>query len=161
MSKVGKDLIKAMSEVLEHTKCANNARRVYIAPVQVPATVDVAAIRHRLALTQSEFAARFGFSPGNVRNWEQGHREPDGVARVYLKIIENHPKVVDEALVTLRTEYRPSAVGAIVRSRHLNSKYRSSDAGIIVRSRHSNSKAPRSPGITASRSKKASAGVHR
>ncbi len=133
-----------MGEVLEHTTGANNARRVYIAPVQVPATVDVAAIRHGLALTQAEFAARFGFSEGNVRNWEQGHREPDGVARVYLKIIENHPKVVDEALVTLRVKYLPNDTGLSVHSR-----------------RYSNSKAPRSPGITAPRAKKRErAGAH-
>jgi len=102
MSKVGKDLIKAMDEVLEHTRGAGNARRVYVAPVQVPATVDVAAIRHGLNLSQAEFAARFGFSKGNVRNWEQGHRGPDGAARVYLKIIEDNPKVVDKALAKLR-----------------------------------------------------------
>jgi putative transcriptional regulator len=34
--------------------------------------VDVAAIRAKLGLTQEAFAARFGFSKGAVRDWEQG-----------------------------------------------------------------------------------------
>jgi len=122
MSKVGKDLIKAMGEVLEHTRGASNARRVYVAPVQVPTTVDVAAIRHGLNLTQAEFAARFGFSKGNVRNWEQGHRGPDGAARVYLKIIEDNPKVVDKALAKLRPLSRETARKALRQYDHSQSK---------------------------------------
>lgn len=67
--------------------------------VEVPATVDVRAIRGRLGLTQAEFARRFGFSPGSVRNWEQGHRTPQGPARVLLRVIEREPDAVDRALV--------------------------------------------------------------
>jgi putative transcriptional regulator len=64
-------------------------------------TVDVRCIRKQLGLSQSEFAARYGFSLGNVQNWEQGHRKPAGAARVLLTVIKNEPKAVDRALRNL------------------------------------------------------------
>jgi putative transcriptional regulator len=34
------------------------------------------------------------FSFASVRNWEQGHRRPEGPARVLLKLIEREPAFV-------------------------------------------------------------------
>ncbi len=65
--------------------------------VQVPA-VDVAAARKKLGLSQDGFARAFGVSPGTVRNWEQGRRQPDGPARVLLRVIEKEPEAVLRAL---------------------------------------------------------------
>jgi DNA-binding transcriptional regulator YiaG len=65
---------------------------------QAPATVDVAAIRQRLGLTQEEFAARFALSVANIRNWEQGRSQPDDAARAFLTVIEKAPAVADEAV---------------------------------------------------------------
>jgi len=59
---------------------------------------DVAALRRRLRLSQSEFAIRFGFSVATVRNWEQGRVLADGPARVLLTVIANEPKAVIRAL---------------------------------------------------------------
>jgi putative transcriptional regulator len=66
--------------------------------VHVPETVDVKAIRKKLKLTQGEFAARYGFTVGAVRDWEQGRRRPEASARVLLKVVEKHPEIVAEAL---------------------------------------------------------------
>ena len=60
--------------------------------------VDVLAIRQRLALTQAEFAIRFGLELDAVQSWEQGHQRPDPAARVLLKVIEQNPAAVDAAL---------------------------------------------------------------
>ncbi len=60
--------------------------------------VDIAALRRRLGLSQTRFAAIFGFSPKTVRNWEQGIRHPEGPARVLLKVIEREPEAVLRAL---------------------------------------------------------------
>ena len=68
--------------------------------VKVPQSVDVKAIRQKLGLSQREFAMRFGFSLGCVRNWEQGHRGPDGSAKVLLTIIDKAPDVVDKVFKT-------------------------------------------------------------
>ena len=59
---------------------------------------DIAATRRRLGLSQAEFAAWFGISPGTLRNWEQGRRVPDGPARVLLRVIEREPDAVRRAL---------------------------------------------------------------
>ena len=66
--------------------------------VNVPDAVDVAAIRAKLGLTQEAFAARFGFSKGAVRDWEQERKVPEASARILLKIIEKRPDIVFEVL---------------------------------------------------------------
>ena len=68
-----------------------------------PATVDVAAIRLSLprcpyAVTQAEFAQRFGFSPGAVRDWEQGRRKPDGAARMLLSLIRHNHAAIEAVI---------------------------------------------------------------
>ncbi len=65
--------------------------------VEVP-SVDVAAARKKLGLSQDKFASAFGVSPGTVRNWEQGRRHPDGPARVLLRVIDKEPEAVLRAL---------------------------------------------------------------
>ena len=66
--------------------------------VHVPERVDVKAIRKKLHMTQSEFAARFSFNVARVRDWEQGRSQPDGALRAYLLVIERQPKAVEKAL---------------------------------------------------------------
>lgn len=66
--------------------------------VHVPATVDVRAMRKKLGLTQDRFAARFGFSVGAVRDWEQRRSQPEAVARVLLTVIDREPEAVQRAL---------------------------------------------------------------
>jgi DNA-binding transcriptional regulator YiaG len=47
--------------------------------VHVPDEVNVRAIRKRHALTGVEFASRFGFSPGAVKEqWSDGDNQPQG-----------------------------------------------------------------------------------
>jgi len=61
-------------------------------------TIDVRAVRRRLGLSQSSFAAKFGFQTATLRNWEQGRTRPDGPARVLLAVIARHPEAVEDAL---------------------------------------------------------------
>ena len=70
------------------------ARRV----LPPPAPEDVRAIRQRLGLSQEQFAARYGFSVETIRNYEQGHRKPQGPARVLLRVIASEPDAVTRAL---------------------------------------------------------------
>lgn len=69
------------------------ARRVYNPPVP-----DVKAIRHKLRLSQAEFAQQFGFSVRTVQQWEQGRVIPDRPARILLRVIETAPQTVERAL---------------------------------------------------------------
>jgi putative transcriptional regulator len=51
-----------------------------------------------MGLSQTQFAAKFGFSLDSIQNWEQGHRRPEGPARVLLVVIAKNPKAVEDAL---------------------------------------------------------------
>jgi len=66
-----------------------------ITEIRVP-QVDVGEVRRDLGLTQTQFAARFGFTLSAVRNWEEERSEPYGVAKILLAVIACHPEVVDE-----------------------------------------------------------------
>ncbi len=69
------------------------ARRV------IPASSrGVKALRARLGLSQQQFADRYGFSVETIRNYEQGHRQPTGPARVLLQVIASEPDAVTRAL---------------------------------------------------------------
>ena len=56
--------------------------------VEVP---DVGTLRARFQLSQSKFAALLGISIGTLQNWEQRRREPDGPAKVLLRVAAAHP----------------------------------------------------------------------
>ena len=66
--------------------------------VHIPERVDVKAIRAKLAMTQEEFAGRFGFSVNTLRHWEQGSRQPEGPTRAYLIVIDRDSQAVQQAL---------------------------------------------------------------
>ena len=69
-----------------------------LAQMRVVWPIDIAVTRRRLGLSQTEFAAWFGISPGTLRNWEQGRRVPEGPARVLLRVIERDPEAVRRAI---------------------------------------------------------------
>jgi putative transcriptional regulator len=60
--------------------------------------VDVRAVRKKLGLSQDKFALRFGIPTSTLRNWEQGHRKPEGTARILLAVIGRYPKMVERVL---------------------------------------------------------------
>jgi len=92
MSKSGESILRGARQALDY---ARGARDGFVA--HVPEEIDVATIRHRLGLSQAEFASRFGFKLDAVQNWEQGRRRPTGAARVLLRVARSHPKVVLQA----------------------------------------------------------------
>lgn len=71
--------------------------RVRVTYVPAP-QVDVRKLRAKMGLSQTKFAAKFGFSLDSIQNWEQGHRQPEGPARTLLVVIAKNPKAVEEAL---------------------------------------------------------------
>ena len=58
----------------------------------------VRAIRERLAMSQTTFARLFGISIDTLQNWEQGRRQPEGPARMLLRVIDREPEAVRRAL---------------------------------------------------------------
>src|SRR5579872_678849 len=92
---VGARIIEGLEEAIAWSKGNNVAVRV--TQVQVP-DVDVSAVRHRMGLSQSQFATKFGFPPATLRNWEQGRARPDAPTRVLLAVIAKHPEAVEDVL---------------------------------------------------------------
>ncbi|MCC7165984.1 MAG: helix-turn-helix domain-containing protein [Rhodospirillales bacterium] len=92
MTKKAHDKIMAgLAEALTYAK--GRKGRAVTHRVAVP-TVAVRAARHKLGMTQRDFARNFGVSLDTVRNWEQGRRSPEGPARVLLAVIANDPQAV-------------------------------------------------------------------
>jgi putative transcriptional regulator len=91
----GSRRIASLQEAVDLVEGKDLAARV--STVDVP-TIDVHETRRHLGLSQAAFAAKFGFQPSTLRNWEQGRTRPDGPARVLLAVIARHPEAVEDAL---------------------------------------------------------------
>jgi putative transcriptional regulator len=93
-------LLSGLTEVLADPggKLAPDLHLVPPLP-HVPEKIDVAAIRRKTGLSQPAFAAQIGVPVATIRNWEQGHRSPQGPARVLLALLERNPRIVEETLV--------------------------------------------------------------
>jgi len=68
------------------------------AKLYVPAEINVKAIRKKLELSQDDFAAYFGFSINQIRDWEQGRSRPLGGVRAYLILVNQNPAAVRKLL---------------------------------------------------------------
>ncbi len=91
----GKRIIQSLKEVVAWAEGENVPVR--LTTFQVP-VIDVRRVRRKMRLSQSEFAAKFGFAAATLRNWEQGRSRPDGPARVLLAVLAEHPAAVEDAL---------------------------------------------------------------
>lgn len=96
---VGARIIHGLEEALAWSKGEDVPVRV--THVQVP-EVDVAKVRRKMGLSQTEFASKFGFPPATLRNWEQGRVRPDTPTRVLLAVIAKHPESVEDVLKEVR-----------------------------------------------------------
>lgn len=88
-------IISSLKEAVDWAEGKKTGARV--TQVEVP-DINVRQLRRRLGLSQSAFAAKYGFAPATLRNWEQGRTRPDGPARVLLAVIDRHPEAVEDAL---------------------------------------------------------------
>jgi putative transcriptional regulator len=94
-SRVGRDILAGLREAGAYLRGELSLpSRV----VRIPEPVDIRSIRAELGVSQSEFAARYGFSLRTLQEWEQGRAQPDNAVRAYLTVIQRRPKAVLEAL---------------------------------------------------------------
>ncbi len=83
------ELLQSVQEGARILKGENKpSRRFEVTPTSVK------EIRERYHLTQAEFAELLGVSLRTYQNWEQGRREPEGPAKVLLKIAAVHPEAI-------------------------------------------------------------------
>jgi putative transcriptional regulator len=99
VSKAGERLIGAAREALSIAKGEKEAPRIFI-----PADIDVRGIRTATKLSQEDFAATFGFTVAQIRDWEQHRSRPLGGVRAYLMLILTHPEQMLSMLNDLRAK---------------------------------------------------------
>jgi putative transcriptional regulator len=95
MTKAGSRILSAASEALAFAKGAATEGFT----VHTPEAVDVRGLRRGLKLSQEQFAQTFGLPKRTIQDWEQGRRQPEGAARVLLKVIALEPDAVKRALL--------------------------------------------------------------
>ena len=92
---LGERLLESMKELQAHLRGEIKlSETVY----HVPPETDVRALRETLGLSQSDFAALFGFNVRSLQDWEQGRRRPEIPIRAYLAVIQRDPQAVIRAL---------------------------------------------------------------
>lgn len=91
---------KAFDQIAEGLNEALSVARGKTKPAKwhVPADIDVRAIRAKLHVSQEDFAAWFGFTINQIREWEQGRARPVGGVRAYLLLIERDPRTIQNLL---------------------------------------------------------------
>lgn len=104
MSKTGKRLIDAAHEAAAIARGDKKAARLH-----VPAEIDVRVVRHKLKLSQDDFASEFGFSITQIRDWEQGRSRPIGGVRAYIMLIERDGEVIRQLLSNAKIALRNKA----------------------------------------------------
>ena len=89
----------SIEQGLEEAKEFSKGRGAHaiVHEISLPA-INVAEVRARTGLSQSDFAKSIGVAKGTLLNWEQGRRTPQGPARVLLALIERYPSVVRDML---------------------------------------------------------------
>jgi len=84
---IGQEILDSINEI----KAGNVGRvKVYITPAQIK------AIREKVGVSQSSFAAMLNVSARTLQEWEQGRRQPNGPARSLLAIAAKRPEVMQE-----------------------------------------------------------------
>src|SRR5579871_3338374 len=91
---LGTRLLDSMKELRAHLRGEIQlSETVY----HLPPKTDVKALRQKLGLSQSDFAALFGFNLRSLQDWEQGRRRPEIPIRAYLAVIQRDPRAAIRA----------------------------------------------------------------
>ena len=83
MSKARRNIGREILEGLRELK-----RGEYGRVINIP---DVASIRAKTGLSQTQFAGLMGVSVRTLQDWEQGRRAPSGAARTLLLVASKNP----------------------------------------------------------------------
>lgn len=83
------------------------ARAVEVQAPPIYGAQKIQRIRERMGLSQQVFASVLNASGETVKAWEQGKRQPDGMALALLEVADRHPNVLLERVVE-----RPAGRGA-------------------------------------------------
>lgn len=94
MTKAFESIKQGLQEAITHAQ----GRSVEAVVHEIPASIDVKAVRKQVGMTREQFAASFGISLDTLRHWERGDRIPRGPALVLLQVVAKEPRAVLRAL---------------------------------------------------------------
>jgi putative transcriptional regulator len=89
------DLLESLKEARDYLTGKKTGAVVHRV---IPSQSDAREARHKLGLSQREFASFIGTAVGTVRKWELGTRQPSGAARTLIEVIKAEPKAVRRAI---------------------------------------------------------------
>lgn len=79
------------SELLESVRQMKADQRTRVHDIDVS---DIVEARHKVGLSQDQFAVLLGVSKRTLQDWEQGRREPSGAAKSLITIAIKRPDVL-------------------------------------------------------------------
>ncbi|HEY3320640.1 MAG TPA: helix-turn-helix domain-containing protein [Planctomycetota bacterium] len=59
---------------------------------------EIVRVRHRLRMSQAQFAEVMLIPKATLQSWEQGRRRPEGPALVLIRVMSRNPQAVVDAL---------------------------------------------------------------
>ena len=84
---IGQEILDSINQI----KAGDVGRvHVYLTPEQIK------AVREKVGVSQSAFAAMLNVSIRTLQEWEQGRRQPNGPARSLLAVAAKRPDVIQE-----------------------------------------------------------------
>lgn len=83
-----RDINAELAQCLDDIKAKRYGRKF-----EINAPRDIKALRSRLQLSQSAFAALLNINVRTLQGWEQGLKKPKGPAVSLLSIADKHPDV--------------------------------------------------------------------
>jgi putative transcriptional regulator len=88
MSKFAEDLLQSVREMKADIRARET--KVNIS--------DVVEARHKIGLSQQQFANILHISKRTLQDWEQGRRQPSGAAQTLIRIALSRPDVIIEVM---------------------------------------------------------------
>lgn len=88
MSKFAEDLLQSVREMKADIRARET--KVNIS--------DVIEARHKVGLSQQQFANILHISKRTLQDWEQGRRQPSGAAQTLIRIALSRPDVIIEVM---------------------------------------------------------------
>lgn len=136
---------KGLEDSIAHSRGELSLRTTTLPLPPAPAPpARVLALRRRLKMSQSVFAATLNVSPKLVQSWEQGSRRPSRGDLRLLQILEQRPQLVREVIAAAprpsTNPTRPPSAGRRVKD---PSALSDPSAGLSINDRHLASKPSR------------------
>jgi len=81
------------AELLQSVREMKAGKRGRVHQIAVSPVIEA---RHKVGLSQAQFALLLGVSKRTLQDWEQGRRAPSEAAKSLLKVAEKRPEVLRE-----------------------------------------------------------------